>query len=73
MYQVSTFRMYRKPKGGEVQKLTVEVWDAGPQEPSRYHVIATTEDGREASGNPGSTIQEAIAFVHWSDLDKQTN
>ena len=73
IYQVSTFRMYRKPKGGGVQELTVEVWDAGPQEPSRYHVIATTEDGREASGNAGSTIQEAIAFVHWGDLDKQTN
>ena len=30
LYQVSTFRMYRKPKGGGAQELIVEVWDAGP-------------------------------------------
>ena len=68
MYQACTFKMYRKTKGGGVQELTVEVWDAGPQELSRYHVIATAKDGRAASGNAGSTIQEAIAFVHWGDI-----
>jgi hypothetical protein len=70
IYEVSTFKIYRKSKDGGVQELTVEVWDAGPRESSRYHVIATAKDGRAASGNAGSTIQEAIAFVHWGDLDK---
>jgi hypothetical protein len=70
MYKVSTFKCYRTQKDDGVQELTVEVWDAGSEEPSRYHVIATAKDGRVASGNAGSTIEEAIAFVHWGDLDK---
>ena len=69
-YQVTTFKAYRRDKAGVEREVTVEVWDAGPDSPRRYSVVATDEKGRQAGGNSHISLQAAIAMVHWWDLDK---
>lgn len=70
VYHRDTFKCYRNKKSGGVQEVTIEVLDAGPaQASSRYSVVATSKDNKGASGNPASTIEEALAFVHWWTLD----
>jgi hypothetical protein len=69
--QVTTFIGYRKRKpDGEVHKVTIEVWDAGPGTVQRYMVVATDEDGRQASGNPFDRLDLTLDMVHWFDLDR---
>ncbi|HZS05308.1 MAG TPA: hypothetical protein VFD58_10780 [Blastocatellia bacterium] len=69
-YERKTFTCYRNAKDGGIQKVLVEVLDAGPENSSiRYSVIARSEDGKAASGNPGSSPDMALAMVHWGDLD----
>ena len=69
---VTTFRCYRRTRDGDMQAVIVDVLDAGPDGPAdlRYSCKAITEDGRFASGNPGKTITEALAVVHWGNLDQ---
>lgn len=66
-----SFKCFRNLKEGGVQELLVEVLDMGPQHPkTRYSVVATSIDtGRTATGNPDSSVEAAIAMVHWWDLD----
>ncbi|HLE63323.1 MAG TPA: hypothetical protein VI750_09295 [Pyrinomonadaceae bacterium] len=70
IYHRSTFKCYRNKQHGGVQEVLIELLDAGPTQQYRYSVVATSTDGKSASGNPGSSLEEAIAFVHWWDLDK---
>lgn len=71
VYHKVSFQCYRKAKDGRVQEVLVEIHDSGPDHsPNRYHVVATSVDGRSASGNPGDSIDVALAFVHWWELDK---
>jgi hypothetical protein len=72
VYHVLTFRGYREGEQG-TQRVTVEVFDAGPGvDPGlRYHCQATTDDGRMTAGNPDSSVETALMFVHWGDLDKE--
>ncbi len=68
---VTTFRCYREVGGAGMKEVTVEIYDHGPEAGfSRYHCIATTEDGKTAMGNPGGSLEEVIAMVHWGDLDR---
>lgn len=72
-YHVTTFKGYRKsgPQVGDIQEVTVEIWDAGPERrASRYMILAVSEGGKVASGNPVDSIETALALVHWADLDK---
>lgn len=71
-YHKTSFECYRKAKGGAVQKVLVEIFDAGPdRDPNtRYHCVATTEDGRGTSGNPGASVGVVLAMVHWGRLDE---
>ena len=72
IYHVSTFRCHRRKASGDSQTVVVEVLDAGADAPSslRYHAVAFTEEGQFATGNPGKTIDEALAIVHWGKLDQ---
>jgi len=71
VYHRTSFQCYRNAKSGAVQEVTVEIFDAGPDHsPNRYHVVATAADGKAASGNPGDSVNVALAFVHWWEFDK---
>jgi len=71
LYHVSTFKGHRKARNGEDHLVTVEVWDAGPnQNNHRYFVEVRDEDaGTTATGNPESTIERALDMTHWAELD----
>jgi len=67
--QVTTFKGYRTNKQGETKAVTIEVYDSGLGDLSRYLVQATDEDGRMAIGNAQTHIETAINQLHWWDLD----
>ena len=66
---VETVKGYREKKDGTDQAITVEIHDS-KESSNRYTCVVTSKEGKVATGNPASTIQEAIAFVHWENLDK---
>jgi hypothetical protein len=72
IHHVTSFRCYRRTSDDEMQTLIVEIHDAGPDVTPelRYSCMALTEDGRFATGNPGRSIEEALAIVHWGELDQ---
>jgi hypothetical protein len=70
LHVAHTFECYRNRKDGSTQKVNVRILDYGPGSHARYTVVAVADDGAAATGNPGETIQVALAMVHWGDLDK---
>jgi hypothetical protein len=70
--QITSFECYRKAKDGTTQKVIVEILDAGidvnPE--LRYQCEARTKDGKIATGNPASSIDDVISTVHWHELDR---
>lgn len=64
------YLVQRKLENDDVQKVTVEILDAGPNvDPQRrFKCIARAADGRTAAGNSAKTIETALALVHWRDL-----
>ena len=71
--QVTTFECYRDLPRGGVQRVIVEILDAGraARPAGRYSCRARTKDGKaQAFGNTADSIEAAIAVVHWFDLDK---
>lgn len=71
VYQKHVFECHRRAKDGSDQVVTVVILDGGPNVESglRYHVSATTPDGRGASGNGNASLDAALATVHWGSLD----
>jgi len=70
LQQVTTFKGSRKDKGGVLRDLTIEVLDAGADQPDRrYRVTATDSGQRTATGKPASSLEKALEAVRWSDLD----
>ncbi len=71
VYHKTSFECYRKAKDGSEQEVLVEILDAGsdvdPQR--RYQCVATTKDGKIATGNPAASIDVVLSLVHWQDLD----
>jgi hypothetical protein len=68
VHRLYHFRCHRESAG--THTVDVEITDMGESNPNaRYSVIATQDDGKTASGNSGRTIQEALAMVHWFNLD----
>lgn len=65
----STFWCHRRTKSGADQVVTVEILDAGPGKSPRFWVSAKSDDGKEASGNAQDTLNNALALVHWYQLD----
>ena len=71
IYHLTTFQCDRTAKNGNIQEVTVEILDAGPNHSgSRYFVSAISKDGKIASGNSMKDLDTAIKLVHWGDLDK---
>ncbi len=71
LYHLSTFVGYRENDRGQTKRLTIVVWDAGPLEPdTRYRVLARDDEGHEALGKAHERLDEALAIVQWSDLDR---
>jgi hypothetical protein len=72
VYQVlSIFQFLRNAKNGNTQTVTVKILDAGQNiDPNfRYQCFATSDDGRTATGNPDSSIEDALTCMHWEHLD----
>lgn len=65
------FEGHRINKKGERQEVTIKIGDMGKSiNPNlRYYCVAKSENGKEATGNSGSTIEEVIATVQWNELD----
>jgi hypothetical protein len=65
------YLLYRNLPSGDVQKVIVEILDKGAHQssPNRFHCTARTENGKSASGNPEPTAYQAVAGVHWWNLD----
>jgi hypothetical protein len=70
VYEVKTFTGYRQDKQGRLCDVTIRVCDAGSGARYRFSVTATDEHGRVATGNPESSLELAIASVHWAELDR---
>ncbi len=67
---VTMFQGFRKNSKGEPQTVSVKLLDLGSTKPSlRYYCEATSEEGKSATCNEAPTIEEAIATVHWNQLD----
>jgi hypothetical protein len=71
VYKRTDFKCYRKSKSGDIQHITLEIFDRGPKHPAtRYQVVATRDDGNYATGNPSDTLSDALSLVHWWVLDE---
>lgn len=66
---VHTFTGHRKNRAGKMKAVTVEIREEMPGASYRYSVKATDEDGREATGQGGDTVQTALFTTHWDNLD----
>ena len=67
LYEVKTFTGYRKNKS-----VTVRILDLGSdcENPLiRFMCEVEQEDGKKATGNNRQSVRDAIAGVHWTDLD----
>jgi len=67
VYEVTMFTGYRN---GNL--VTVRILDQGPDCSSpeiRFACDVVQDDGKKAGGNNASTLDEAIAIVHWEELD----
>lgn len=65
------FYCYRDIPNRGTEQVTVSLLDGGPNAGgSRYHVIAESESGRRAGGNPHDDPIVALSLVHWWDLEK---
>jgi hypothetical protein len=72
LYHVTTFCAERVRDDGPPQILTIRVLDAGDRAPAaqRYVCEVRSDDGRAfATGNPGGTVDDAIALVNWASLN----
>ena len=67
LYDKTSFWGYRKNDKGIEQELTVDILYS--VEDDLYYCFVKTKDGKEASGNPNSELDLAVAGVHWNDLD----
>lgn len=64
------YKAYRKRPDGSIHDVVIEILDAGPGDSTRWHVVATDDEGRHATGNPESRLDLALSVVHWYDLDR---
>ncbi len=69
--EVRTFQCYRYRKDGSVQEVEVKIMDSGPDgnAGNRYRAVATSEEGRIASGNSAPSLRTDLATLHWYKLD----
>jgi hypothetical protein len=64
------FGLVRESETHGTQMVSVEVHERIGGPGTRFDVVATDSDGRQASGNGADSINTALAVVHWDALDK---
>jgi hypothetical protein len=71
-YHVTTFTGYRKAANGEDRKVSIEILDAGAHDREHRYTATVTdvENGRHATGNGAGSVDQALAIIHWQDLDR---
>lgn len=75
IYEVRVYEGYRKNGAGETRMVRVKILDGGPDANLLYRYNCVVEDvedaeyAKNATGNGGPTIEEAIHVVHWHKLD----
>ena len=62
---------YNKSDGSPVEvELTIyefkSIYSTGPQ----YTAVATSRDGKRATSNLENSIHDALAGLHWNDIEK---
>lgn len=64
---ITTFDGYRRDAGGQMQRIRIDLRDAGPSaEDERWSVAATDErSGSVIQGDARSTIEEALSTIQW--------
>jgi hypothetical protein len=68
---ISTYECCRTAANGETQYVTVEIRESRSRDGvPRFDVEARSDDGKIAKGSGAPTLPEALATLHWSDLDK---
>ena len=70
IYNITSFRGYRRTKEDNVQKVIVNILDMGEAAGGlRYSCEVRSENGKVITGNPASDVDAAIDLVHWQELD----
>ncbi len=68
--EVTLFRGQKSRHDGTSAEIQIEVHDGGPDAgESRWHVVATADDGRVATGNPAPDLETSLSTTRWSELD----
>jgi hypothetical protein len=72
LYRVRQYKGFRRREDG-VHSLRIEILEDLRDDPGvRFQALVTDEKtSARASGNGGDSIREALAVVHWGDLDKK--
>jgi hypothetical protein len=70
VYEITTFKGYRRDETGQPVEVTVEVGDSGKPGDYRWIVTATDYRGRVGGTNGGGSLDEALGTVHWEKLDR---
>jgi hypothetical protein len=65
-----TFGFVRTSDKRSEHIVNVEVYERISGPGNRFSVVATDENGRQASGNSADKLDVVLATVHWEDLDK---
>lgn len=69
-YHRMSYVCHRTRRDGTIDRIDVDILDAGPHEPLRYSVHARSKvSGKTAGGNSHASLEAALALVHWGDLD----
>ena len=66
--EVTTFDLYRELESGAMQQVNVAIYDDGPAAQLRWSILATSDDGKTATGNSERELDVALAVVHWQNL-----
>jgi hypothetical protein len=74
IYRERTYSVERRrgPMGTPTHTVQVTIRRAGPDGDPKLRYACKAQSlstFKEASGNPGSTLYEALRNVHWQDLD----
>lgn len=69
----TSFTANRIARDGSIQEVHIDIFDSGAQvNPElRYACEARAENGRTATGNPASSIDDVLLTTYWHDLDQE--